>query len=289
MADRPAVSWPHVDVTETEDDFRVSTELPGMDAKDVKVTLYDGVLRLKCEKKSESDSARYSERWHGQFERSLQLGPDIDPDKVNAAFRNGVLTITVPKRPEAQRHVKRDQQLSLRLTREAVTALLEAPRSSCPPGRFQQFGGTDRLHRCLPRAAGRRDAVEVAGAFFEGADHAAHRFAEQHLDHPLHQPGLEFEIDIKIDAAPPLHPLEHPMVVEPAERSLGVGHVDTPGRVERDARRKALAEHAEADDHVGDHEVGSAFLDAGRKTPGQKLGIALDIGDEREKLLRRVG
>src|SRR5947209_7380438 len=49
----------------------------------------------------------YSERWHGRFERSLQLGPDVDPEKVNAGFKNGVLRITVPKRPEAQRQVKR--------------------------------------------------------------------------------------------------------------------------------------------------------------------------------------
>lgn len=47
------VSWPHADVTETEDDFRGSAELPGMDAKDVKVTLYDGVLGLKCERNPE--------------------------------------------------------------------------------------------------------------------------------------------------------------------------------------------------------------------------------------------
>ena len=99
--------WPHVDVNETADDFKISAELPGMDPKDIEVSLYDGALRLRGEKKSESGSALYSERWHGQFERSVQLGPDIDPDKVNAAFKNGVLTITVPKRPEAQRQVKR--------------------------------------------------------------------------------------------------------------------------------------------------------------------------------------
>ncbi|MGC1884500.1 MAG: Hsp20 family protein [Stellaceae bacterium] len=51
--------------------------------------------------------AVYSERWHGRFERSMQLGPDVEPDRVNASFKNGVLTITVPKRPEAQRQVKR--------------------------------------------------------------------------------------------------------------------------------------------------------------------------------------
>ena len=82
-------------------------ELPSLEQKDIEVTLHDGMLTLKGEKQSESNGTVYSERWHGRFERSLQLGPDVDPDKVNAAFKNGVLTITVAKRPEAQRQVKR--------------------------------------------------------------------------------------------------------------------------------------------------------------------------------------
>jgi HSP20 family protein len=78
-----------------------------LEEKDIEVTLHNGFLTLRGEKKSESQDAVYSERWHGRFERSMQLGPDVDPDRVNAAFKNGVLTITVPKRPEAQRQVKR--------------------------------------------------------------------------------------------------------------------------------------------------------------------------------------
>lgn len=100
-------AWPHVDVNETGDEVKVVAELPGMEQKDVEVSLHDGTLTLKGEKKSESDGAGYSERWHGQFQRSLQLGPDVDPDKVSAAFKNGVLTITLAKRPEAQSQVKR--------------------------------------------------------------------------------------------------------------------------------------------------------------------------------------
>jgi len=102
-----AAGWPHVDVGETDKEVKVVAELPGLEERDIEVTLQDGVLTLRGEKKSESDSALYSERWHGQFQRSLQLGPDVDPDKVAASFRNGVLTITVAKRPEAQRQVKR--------------------------------------------------------------------------------------------------------------------------------------------------------------------------------------
>jgi HSP20 family protein len=100
-------AWPHVEVSETDNDVKVVAELPGMEQKDVEVSLHDGVLTLKGEKKSESNDALYSERWHGQFQRSLQLGPDVDPDKVSASFKNGVLTVTLAKRPEAESQVKR--------------------------------------------------------------------------------------------------------------------------------------------------------------------------------------
>ena len=100
-------TWPHVEVSETDKEAKVVAELPGMEQNDVEVSLHDGVLTLKGEKKAENDGALYSERWHGQFQRSLQVGPDIDPDKVSASFNNGVLTITLAKRPEAQSQVKR--------------------------------------------------------------------------------------------------------------------------------------------------------------------------------------
>jgi len=102
--------WPRVDVSETDKEVKVVAELPGMEEKDVEVTLHpDGVLTLKGEKKIESDGGKqqYRERWHGQFERSMQLGPEVDPEKINAAFKNGVLTITLGKRPEAESQVKR--------------------------------------------------------------------------------------------------------------------------------------------------------------------------------------
>jgi HSP20 family protein len=100
-------AWPRVEVSETGTEVKVVAELPGMEQKDVEVSLADGVLTLKGEKQSESNGALYSERWHGQFQRSLQVGPDIDPEKVAAAFKNGVLTVTLAKCPEAQSQVKR--------------------------------------------------------------------------------------------------------------------------------------------------------------------------------------
>lgn len=100
-------NWPHVDISETDKEFKIVAEMPGMEEKDVDVSLHDGMLTLKGEKKSESTDGGYSERWHGQFQRSFRPGNDVDPDKRSAAFKNGELTITLGKRPEAQSQVKR--------------------------------------------------------------------------------------------------------------------------------------------------------------------------------------
>jgi len=85
---------------------KVEAELPGMEQKDVDISLADGVLTIKGEKKGENSGSFYSERWQGRFERSLRLG-DVDPEKATATFKNGVLTVTVAKPPEAQSQVKR--------------------------------------------------------------------------------------------------------------------------------------------------------------------------------------
>ena len=99
--------WPHVEISETDSEVRVVAEVPGLEEKDIDLSLHDGLLTLKGEKKSETKGPIYSERWQGQFQRSLQLGPDVDPEKVSASFRNGVLTVTLGKRAEAQNPVKR--------------------------------------------------------------------------------------------------------------------------------------------------------------------------------------
>src|SRR5918995_2026176 len=101
--------WPSVEVIDTDKDIRVSAELPGLDEKDVEVLMGDGVLTIRGEKRSEVEDKEhaFSERYYGRFERRIPLGQDVDEDKVEAAFKNGVLTVTVPKSAQASSHVKR--------------------------------------------------------------------------------------------------------------------------------------------------------------------------------------
>jgi HSP20 family protein len=102
-------SWPSVEVNETDNEVRVSAELPGMDENDVDVLLEDDGLTIRGEKKSEFEDKdrHFSERFYGRFERRIPLGFDAEQEKVNAAFKNGVLTVTIPKSAEAQRNTKR--------------------------------------------------------------------------------------------------------------------------------------------------------------------------------------
>lgn len=102
-------AWPSIDVSDSEKEITVVAELPGIDEKDVELSLQEGMLTIRGEKKAETDGAVHKERWHGHFERSLSVGPDVDPDKVSATFKQGVLTVTLPKKPDAQRQVKRIQ------------------------------------------------------------------------------------------------------------------------------------------------------------------------------------
>jgi HSP20 family protein len=104
---RSALAWPHIELSEADDQLKVVAELPGLEERDVEVTLENGVLTLKGQKKVEKEGTVYSERWEGAFERDIAVGEDVDADKVKASFKNGVLTILLPKKPEAQRQVKR--------------------------------------------------------------------------------------------------------------------------------------------------------------------------------------
>ena len=98
------VMTPTLDVKENEKEIVVKADLPGMDEKDINLTVHNGVLSLRGEKKSEHTDERENyhvmERSYGSFQRSIRLPDTIDEDKAEARFDKGVLTITLPKRPE---------------------------------------------------------------------------------------------------------------------------------------------------------------------------------------------
>ncbi|HZY12804.1 MAG TPA: Hsp20/alpha crystallin family protein [Beijerinckiaceae bacterium] len=102
-------AWPSVEVTETDKDMRVAAELPGLEGKDVEVLMEDGALTIRGEKKSEVDDKerQFSERYYGRFERRIPLGFEVEAEKVGADFKNGVLTVTLPKSAKAQAAAKR--------------------------------------------------------------------------------------------------------------------------------------------------------------------------------------
>lgn len=103
------VGWPSVEITETEKEIKVTAEVPGLEEKDVEVLLDNGVLTLRGEKRSETQDKekQFSERFYGRFERRIPLGVEVEEDKIDARFRNGVLSIVLPKSAKAQSQVKR--------------------------------------------------------------------------------------------------------------------------------------------------------------------------------------
>ena len=102
-------AWPSVDVEESEKEYRITAEMPGMEERDVEVLLQDGMLTLRGEKKVEKDSGNrtLSERYYGRFERQIAIDRDIDEGAVTATFRNGILTVTMPKSAQAIERTKR--------------------------------------------------------------------------------------------------------------------------------------------------------------------------------------
>jgi HSP20 family protein len=99
------------DVVETDKAIEVSIELPGMEMKDIEVTVNDDMLTVKGEKKIERQVEKkgyyLSERSYGAIYRTIPLPPGVDGEKAQASFKNGVLTIKLPQTPEAQAKIKR--------------------------------------------------------------------------------------------------------------------------------------------------------------------------------------
>jgi HSP20 family protein len=97
---------PRMDVSETPDAYRIALELPGIEDKDVEVSVSDEVLTVKGEKKLEAEKQQgtlhITERSFGSFRRQLRLPADAAADRIEARFDKGVLAITVPREKEAQ-------------------------------------------------------------------------------------------------------------------------------------------------------------------------------------------
>jgi HSP20 family protein len=109
-----ALPWggvPAVDIVERDSAFEVTAELPGLDEKDVEVKLSDVGLTIKGEKRQEKEERKkgyhVQERHYGAFERTFRIPEGVDADKIEAIFKKGVLTLTLPKKPEAQKPAKK--------------------------------------------------------------------------------------------------------------------------------------------------------------------------------------
>jgi HSP20 family protein len=102
---------PAIDVVDKGTSFQITAELPGLDEKNVEVTLADGVLTIKGEKSEEKEEKKknyyHSERSFGSFERSFDLPDTVDQGKIEASFQKGLLTITIPKTEAAQKTAKK--------------------------------------------------------------------------------------------------------------------------------------------------------------------------------------
>ena len=102
---------PRLDFTETDKEYRVTVELPGLDEKNIEVKVVNGNLTIKGEKQEEKEEKKKDyylhERHFGSFERSFEIPEGVDADKIEANFKKGVLTVTLPKKPEAQKPAKK--------------------------------------------------------------------------------------------------------------------------------------------------------------------------------------
>jgi HSP20 family protein len=102
---------PAVDVVEKDDAIQLTAELPGIEEKDIEVSVAEDRLTIKGEKKEEKEEKRrnyyMAERRYGSFERSFRLPASVNHDKIDASFQKGILTIVMPKTEEAKKKAKK--------------------------------------------------------------------------------------------------------------------------------------------------------------------------------------
>ena len=105
-----AAFTPRIDVKEDDVSYEISAELPGLEEKDIEISVADGSLVLRGEKSSNSEEkeGKYfrQERIYGRFERAFHLPDGVEAEKIEAKFKNGVLAITLPKKEEAKKVVR---------------------------------------------------------------------------------------------------------------------------------------------------------------------------------------
>lgn len=98
---------PSVDISETANQLVITVELPGLEPKDVSVSISENMLTIKGEKKKEKEDQdehyHYLERYYGSFQRSFKIPVNIRGDEIKASFDKGVLTVTLPKTEEAKK------------------------------------------------------------------------------------------------------------------------------------------------------------------------------------------
>jgi HSP20 family protein len=102
---------PAVDIVEKDNAYEVTAELPGMDEKNIEVKLENGGLRIKGEKQEQKEEKKkdyyLQERQYGSFERYFSVPEGVDTDKIEANFKKGILTVTLPKKAVAQKPAKK--------------------------------------------------------------------------------------------------------------------------------------------------------------------------------------
>lgn len=107
MPNATSAFTPRIDVRETDDEYVVTAELPGLEEKDVELTFDDNVLTLKGEKRTdhsdESAGYKHVESVAGHFERTFAFPVEVEADKVTATAKNGILTVTLPKPADAKK------------------------------------------------------------------------------------------------------------------------------------------------------------------------------------------
>jgi len=103
--------WPRVDMDESDEEIRITAELPGVDKDSIHVSVSNDRVTIRGEKKEEEEKEERGyhklERFYGSFQRNFRLPCEVETDRVDASFRNGVLTLKLPKSPSARERIKK--------------------------------------------------------------------------------------------------------------------------------------------------------------------------------------